>query len=60
MDVVADVAPGLGHGTVWLLETGSAGSADDDVAALQRAGFTQVSRTDVHRTIVYEFRKGTS
>jgi mannosyltransferase len=60
MDVVADVAPGLGDGTVWLLETGSSGSADDDVAALQRAGFTQVSRTDVHRTIVYEFRKGTS
>lgn len=60
MGVVADLAPGLGDGTVWLLETGSTGSAQDDVAALQRAGFTQVSRTDVHRTIVYEFRKGSS
>lgn len=60
MDVVSDTAPTLDDGTVWLLETGSSGSAEDDIAALLRAGFTQVSRTDVHRTIVYEFQKGTS
>ena len=60
MDVVSDLAPTLDDGTVWLLETGSSGSAEDDIAALLRAGFTQVSRTDVHRTIVYEFQKGTS
>lgn len=56
---VESVAPELSAGTVWLLETGSTGSADADVAALQRAGFTEVSRTDINRTVVYEFRKGT-
>lgn len=57
---VADVAASLGDRTVWLLESGSTGSADEDLAALRSAGFVQVSRTDIHRTIVFEFQKGTS
>ncbi|MBO9627041.1 MAG: glycosyltransferase family 39 protein [Microbacterium sp.] len=56
---VAQVAPELGDGTVWLLESGDAGTANADRAALEAAGFTQVARIDVHRTVIYEFQRGT-
>ncbi|WP_198147864.1 glycosyltransferase family 39 protein [Microbacterium sp. XT11] len=54
---VDDIAPALADGTVWLIETGDTGSAIDDLSALHAAGFTQVSRTVVHRTVIYEFQK---
>jgi mannosyltransferase len=54
---VEEIAPSLADGTVWLIETGDTGSAIDDLSALHAAGFTQVSRTVVHRTVIYEFQK---
>lgn len=58
LSTVAEVAPSLGDGTVWLLETGSTGSAGSDLAALRAAGFAETTHIDVHRTVVYEFQKG--
>lgn len=58
LSTVADVIPSLSGGTIWLIETGSTGTAHADLAALQAAGFVEVARTDVHRTVVYEFQKG--
>ncbi len=56
---VAQIAPRLGDGTVWLVESGSTGTAATDLTALGDAGFIQVSRTVVHRTVIYEFQRGT-
>lgn len=56
---VDSVAPALGNGTVWLLETGTTGSAKDDLAALTESGFVEIAHTDINRTVVYEFQKGT-
>lgn len=58
LSTVADVIPSLGDGTLWLIETGSTGTAHADLAALHAAGFVEVAHTDVHRTVVYEFQKG--
>ena len=58
LDSVAQIAPGLEDGRVWLLETRNTGSAAEDLAALEAAGFSQVSRIVVHRTVIYEFQRG--
>lgn len=59
MATVTETVAGLSASTCWLIETGSTGSAADDVRALDAAGFAQVSRTVIHRTVIYEFQKET-
>ena len=55
---VSEVASALPDGRVWLIETGSTGTAEEDLAALEEHGFVHVARTVVHRTVVYEFQRG--
>ncbi|MGB4137034.1 MAG: hypothetical protein WA971_10750, partial [Microbacterium sp.] len=55
---VSEIAHELDGHTVWLIEDDQTGSAADDLRALTSAGYTQIDRTVIHRSIVYEFQKG--